>query len=115
MATVDDELEHLTLLHKIQLLILQNNVNVSDIPNKHYNPPTKLLLNKINEKLSATYPVESTAMTNGAYTDIFDTINRHIAVDQTYHQAFMKFFQLSSLNVYSDYAKDYLNLLVLAF
>lgn len=115
MATVDDELEHLTTLHKIELMVISKNEKVSQIPNRHYNPSTKKLLDKINEKLSTTYVTESTTMTTGAFTDIFDDVNKHSHIDLTYHQAFMKFFQQSELDTYSDYAKDYLNLLVLAF
>jgi hypothetical protein len=115
--SVTDQLNHLTDLHKIELKALSKSEDITSIINRHFSPCTRLLVLKINESLNVTYPVESAAFVTNAYADILNDINKFNSngIETNFYDIFMKFLQTAQLHLYSDYAKDFLALLVLAF
>ena len=115
MATIDDELTHLTLLHRLELGIVAYNNDINRISSQRHNPCSKLFLDKIIEKLSATYPVETSEIINN--TDIFLGLNKpgYSGTDLTFHDCFMEFILKSKLNITSAFSIAFLTLAILGF
>lgn len=117
MASIDDQLEHLTNLHLLELKALRHSQNITNIVNRLYSPCTKQLVLKINQKLSTTYTVESATFITNNYANILDDINKFTirGTESSFYDIFMHFIKSATLHVYSNYARDFLELLIKAF